>query len=144
MSIKDYYSILKVSRTSTLEEIKESYKRLALFNHPDKVLMNNSEKSTEEINKLTSDATENFQIILEAYTVLTDTAKKQEYDKEYEKKYGRPPSTRAQKRKSTVNVDDYFIYTVTGHTVDNNKPKKLKDNGYYAIKKILNLNSFKD
>ena len=34
--IKDYYTILKVAPTATLQEIKQSFRRLALRYHPDK------------------------------------------------------------------------------------------------------------
>ena len=35
-SERDYYVILEVQRTASLEEIKKSYHRLALRHHPDK------------------------------------------------------------------------------------------------------------
>ena len=34
--MKDYYSVLNVKKTATLEEIKKSYRQLALKYHPDK------------------------------------------------------------------------------------------------------------
>ena len=64
---KDYYKILGVSRGSTDEEIKKSYRKLALKFHPDK--------------NQSAGAEERFKEIGEAYDVLSDSKKKQIYDK---------------------------------------------------------------
>jgi len=63
---KDYYKILCVSRTASDEEIKKSYRKLALKYHPDK--------------NHTPGAEEKFKEIGEAYDVLSDPKKKQIYD----------------------------------------------------------------
>jgi curved DNA-binding protein CbpA len=65
----DYYEVLGVQRTCSAEDIKVAYKKLALKWHPDK----NRENPTE--------ATQKFQKISEAYSVLSDTEKKSRYDK---------------------------------------------------------------
>jgi molecular chaperone DnaJ len=65
--MKDYYEILAVSRQATLEEIKVSYRRLALKHHPDK---NPGDKVAEE----------QFKLVSEAYQVLSDSEKRQIYD----------------------------------------------------------------
>lgn len=62
----DYYQILEVSKSSSEDEIKKSYKKLALKYHPDK-------------NK-TAGAEERFKKITEAYDVLTDRKKRNIYD----------------------------------------------------------------
>jgi curved DNA-binding protein len=59
----DYYSVLGVSKSSSQEEIKKAYRKLASQHHPDKG--GNKEK---------------FQQIQEAYSVLSDPNKKQQYD----------------------------------------------------------------
>jgi len=60
---KDYYKILGVSKDSTKEQIKKAYKKLALQHHPDRG----------------GDA-EKFKEISEAYAVLSDEGKKEQYD----------------------------------------------------------------
>lgn len=64
---RDYYEVLGVSKSATSEEIKRAYRKLALQWHPDK-------------NKA-AHATEKFKEINEAYSVLSDTSKKAQYDR---------------------------------------------------------------
>lgn len=68
MAIKDYYSILGVSKTATPEEIKAAYRKLAKQYHPD--LHPNDEAAAEK-----------FKEINEAYSVLSDPEKRQRYDR---------------------------------------------------------------
>jgi molecular chaperone DnaJ len=65
--MKDYYEILEVSRRATLEEIKVSYRRMALKYHPDK---NPGDRVAES----------HFKKVSEAYQVLSDSEKRQIYD----------------------------------------------------------------
>ena len=65
--IKDYYKILGVSETSTQLEIKKAYRKLARMWHPD--IAGNS---TENLFK--------FKEINEAYEILSDKTKKDNYD----------------------------------------------------------------
>ncbi len=70
MTVKrDYYEILGVSKNAPAEEIKKTYRKLALQYHPDKV--------PEEKKKA---AEEKFKEISEAYAVLSDSKKKSQYD----------------------------------------------------------------
>ena len=64
---KDYYKILGVKKESSEEEIKSAYKNLAKKFHPDL----NKEK----------DATDKFKEVNEAYSVLGDKTKKENYDR---------------------------------------------------------------
>ena len=66
MTKKDYYETLGVSKTSSLDEIKKAYKKLALQYHPDR----NKDKGAED----------KFKEISEAYAVLSDKEKKDTYD----------------------------------------------------------------
>ncbi|KAF5456025.1 hypothetical protein F2P56_025541 [Juglans regia] len=64
---KDYYKILEVDYDATDDAIRSNYIRLALKWHPDK-------------KKDQDSATSRFQEINEAYQVLSDPAKRREYD----------------------------------------------------------------
>jgi molecular chaperone DnaJ len=64
---KDYYAILGVNREATQEEIKKTYRKLALEFHPDR---NPGDKGAEE----------RFKQIQEAYEVLYDPQKRYAYD----------------------------------------------------------------
>ncbi|MBT0158576.1 molecular chaperone DnaJ [Candidatus Bathyarchaeota archaeon A05DMB-2] len=63
---RDYYEILGVSKNASKEEIKDAYRKLAMQYHPDR-------------NKA-PDAEEKFKEISEAYAVLSDDEKRQQYD----------------------------------------------------------------
>lgn len=65
---KDYYKILEISSKATPEEIKKNYRKLAIKFHPD----HNSGNPNCE-NK--------FKEITEAYAVLIDTKKREQYDR---------------------------------------------------------------
>lgn len=67
MTVKDYYSILGVSRSASAEDIKKSYRKLALKYHPDR-------------NPGNRDAESRFKEINEAYAVLSNIEKKKQYD----------------------------------------------------------------
>ncbi|XP_039114884.1 chaperone protein DnaJ-like [Dioscorea cayenensis subsp. rotundata] len=64
---KDYYQILEVGSDASDETIRSNFIRLALKWHPDK-------------RKDEAGATSRFQQINEAYQVLSDPVKRQEYD----------------------------------------------------------------
>ena len=67
MEYRDYYKVLGVERNATEDEIKRSYRKLALEHHPDRNPGNNS-------------AEDKFKEINEAYQVLSDPEKKGRYD----------------------------------------------------------------
>ena len=67
---KCLYTTLEVCKDATQEQIKSSYKKLALKWHPDKHKEEDRDKATEE-----------FKIISEAYSVLSNEKRKKFYDK---------------------------------------------------------------
>ena len=64
---RDYYEILGVDKTADEKEIKKAYRNLARKYHPD---------VCED-----DDAEEKFKEVSEAYAVLSDSEKRQRYDK---------------------------------------------------------------
>ena len=67
MTKRDYYNVLGVQKNSSPEQIKAAYRKLAVKHHPDK---NSGNKSSEE----------KFKEASEAYHVLSDQERKQNYD----------------------------------------------------------------
>lgn len=67
MAKRDYYEVLGVKKAATAEEIKKAYRKLAMKLHPDR---NPGNKQAEE----------RFKEINEAYAVLSDKGKRQQYD----------------------------------------------------------------
>jgi len=67
MSETDYYKILGVKRDASDEEMKKAYRKLAMKYHPDHT---KGDKKAEE----------RFKKISEAYAVLSDKKKRQQYD----------------------------------------------------------------
>jgi len=67
MAKRDYYEVLGIKKNASNDEIKKSYRRLAMKHHPD--------RSTED-----SDAESKFKEAKEAYEVLSDSDKRAAYD----------------------------------------------------------------
>ena len=65
--MRDYYDILGVSRDASQDDIKKSYRKVAMKFHPDK-------------NPGDSSAEEKFKEAASAYSVLSDPGKRQQYD----------------------------------------------------------------
>jgi curved DNA-binding protein len=65
--VSDYYKTLGISRNASKDEIKKAYKKLAIKFHPDR-------------NKGSEEAEQKFKEVSEAYAVLSDAKKKQQYD----------------------------------------------------------------
>lgn len=68
MSTDNFYDLLGVSKSATSDEIKKAYRKKAVQYHPDK-------------NKDNKQAEEKFKAINEAYEVLSDTKKREMYDR---------------------------------------------------------------
>lgn len=67
MSKRDYYEVLGVSKDATEQDIKKSYRKMAMKYHPDR---NPDDKEAEE----------KFKEVNEAYEILSSPEKKQKYD----------------------------------------------------------------
>ena len=84
--MRDFYEVLEVGRDASEDDIKRSYRRMAMVYHPDK---NNS-----------PDAGERFKEVAEAYEVLRDPKKRATYDR-----YGPaglPPENGLRRRSSRI------------------------------------------
>ena len=98
MDYKDYYKILGVDRKASGEEIKRTYRKLALKYHPDR---NPDDQQAEE----------RFKEINEAYQVLSDPEKRTRYDQlgdsyaRYQQRGGAPGS---------FNWEDWFTQAQPG------------------------------
>ncbi len=68
MSKRDYYEILGVGKSSSKDELKKAYRKIAVKYHPDK-------------NPDNPDAEEKFKEAAEAYEILSDDQKRQQYDR---------------------------------------------------------------
>src|SRR5574344_617830 len=67
MAKRDYYEVLGLSKTASEDEIKKAYRKLAIKYHPDR-------------NPGNKEAEEKFKEAAEAYDVLHDPQKRQQYD----------------------------------------------------------------
>ena len=67
MTKRDYYDVLGINKSASPEQIKTAYRKLAVKHHPDK---NKGDKTSEE----------KFKEASEAYHVLSNTERKQNYD----------------------------------------------------------------
>lgn len=65
---RDYYEVLGVSKTAQLDEIKRAYRQLAIKYHPDR-------------NPDNKEAEDKFKEATEAYEILSDSQKRQAYDR---------------------------------------------------------------
>ena len=67
MSKRDYYEVLGVDKSTPKDDLKKSYRKLAMKYHPDR-------------NPDDADASEKFKELSEAYEILSDDQKRQAYD----------------------------------------------------------------
>ena len=105
MSFKDYYKILEVSPAATYAEIKKSYRRLALQFHPDKNFGNQLYEAK-------------FREIQEAYQVLSDLKKRNDYNTQ------RSYQAESEKKKSYQQVTPQ---TILNQTIDFRKKIAVLD-----------------
>lgn len=72
MAKRDYYEVLGVDKKASADEIKKAYRKIAIKYHPDR----QGDKSEKE----KAEAEEKFKEAAEAYSVLSDDKKRQQYD----------------------------------------------------------------
>lgn len=134
MDYKDYYKILGVTKTASQEEIKKSYRKLAVKYHPDK-------------NSDNKDAEERFKLANEANEVLGNPEKRKKYDElgenwqQYEKQgnqgNGSPfggqnyyQEGRNESFDGQTDFSDFFEQFFAGRDRGNGKPQSRKGGDY--------------
>ncbi|MFP5271400.1 DnaJ domain-containing protein [Coleofasciculus sp.] len=90
---RNYYQILGVSSTATLEEIKKAYRRLVRRYHPD-------------LHPDNPDATDRFKVICEAYQVLSDGVQRRQYDEEIQPQPNQPKT-------ESMTAQDFYVRAVS-------------------------------
>ncbi|KAF8167964.1 DnaJ-domain-containing protein [Crassisporium funariophilum] len=71
----DYYKLLNITKSATQDQVRQAYRKESLKTHPDR-LVNATPAETRR-------ATERFQAVADAYYVLSDPKRRQEYDMLY-------------------------------------------------------------
>jgi curved DNA-binding protein CbpA len=98
----DLYKILSVSPSSTTQEIKKAYYRIALQSHPDK-------------HNGCSVKLERFKRVNEAYDILSNPTKRNEYDLKigniYHSSFTHKTTSKTYKRKTPIPKDYRKVYT---------------------------------
>ena len=92
---RDYYEVLGLDKNATQDAIKKAFRKLSLKYHPDKQV-GKSESEQKE-------AEEKFKEIAEAYEVLSDDKKRQDYDN-----YGFNSQNASSWDFGHMNMDDIF------------------------------------
>ena len=113
---KDYYQILGISEQAAEEEIKKSYRKLALQHHPDR---NPNDPKSEE----------RFKEITEAYGVLMDPQKRREYD-QFRKNPFRGDQGGPQFRYSQQEIFENMFRQTFGKDIFNDLNTDFKQSGY--------------
>ncbi|MBI3406211.1 MAG: DnaJ domain-containing protein, partial [Acidobacteria bacterium] len=75
--MKDYYAILGLDADASPESLKVAYRRLAREAHPDRVGHQGAEAQTQASARMAE--------LNEAYSTLSDSAQRKEYDEEFKK-----------------------------------------------------------
>ena len=95
MKSEDYYNILGVTETASIDEIKKAYRKLSLTYHPDRT------QGDVEKSKI-------FQKVSEAYEILGDVDKRREYDMSRKNPFMRMNGFGDNVHHGEVNINDLF------------------------------------
>jgi len=101
MSQRDYYQILGIEKNAGQKQVKEAYRHLAFKYHPDR-------------NQGNPKASEEMKTVNEAYAVLSDPAKRREYDA-LRQRFGSSAHTRF---KSSYSEQDIFSGSDINHVFE--------------------------
>ena len=125
-----YYSILGLKKDAKADEIKKAYKKLAIKYHPDRNTDNKKE------------AEKKFAEINEAYSILTDPKKKQQYDM-----YGTVSGASGVSETNPVNTFRMFNNIFQQHVsefINRNNTQKSSGSGFSNILNELNNSTIKE
>ncbi len=127
--MKDYYKILEVNASASSDEIKKSYRQLALKYHPDK---NPNDKISES----------KFKEIVEAYEILGDTELRRNYDQKIKSsQQAAKPKT---EEKPLTPQDILKLFTDTRKRVVKLGRKQINETGLFqSLRSLLNDNTIK-
>lgn len=117
MTKKDYYKILKISKSANNREIKKAYKKLAMKYHPDR---NPGNKSAE--NK--------FKTIKEAYEILINPEKRSAYDQYGHSAFDQGYSNHSAYNNFNNSADFSDIFGDVFGDIFGNKKQNKKKRGY--------------
>lgn len=125
--MENYYDILNVPNTANEDQIKQAYRALAMKYHPDK---NPDNKIAEE----------KFKRISEAYSVLSDSQKRKEYDLSMSNPFSSSGRTYTYNQNTNPFGEDFFSYQWRQNRRDaqyENKREKEKISRTEAFKILI-------
>ncbi|QQR53426.1 molecular chaperone DnaJ [bacterium] len=136
MQKKDFYTILGVERSATVDQIKAAYRKLAMKYHPDR-------------NPGNKEAEEKFKEAAEAYEVLSDKEKRARYDQFGHADFGQQGGAHGH----GMNMDDIFenfgdiFGSMFGHGTQKRRgkvePEPLRGHDLHKEIEISMLDAFK-
>lgn len=118
--MKTHYDILKVAKNAPLEDIRSTYKKLARKYHPDRIAyqmrLANPDVTDSQIAEQKKIGETKFKDISFAHEILSDTEKRQNYDRELDQ-----PAMTVHRQfgcYTTSNLDAFFAQFPDGINVD--------------------------
>ncbi|XP_074317072.1 DNAJ protein JJJ1 homolog isoform X1 [Silene latifolia] len=116
-----YYEVLGLPQSCTPDEIRSSYKKLALQRHPDKLIQSGV---------ATSDATASFQELVHAYEVLSDPKERSWYDSHRSQiLFSDINDNKNNNNNNNSSIPDLFSYFSASCYTDYNDP----ETGFYKV-----------